>query len=886
MNGYGYVNSHRNGFVTGGESENDRRSPGRDRGRSQGDFSTLFSEESSLPDPTALRRFEVDEEAHAGELNSLVDRCEPRDMRELVRLYQDNRWNPRENELSLTRAEEHGTLKKLMCVFQFPFERYPAMADRMWRLAKHWIKGHSNQKEQMSRERLGLSEDHPSPEASVLANFLRVKGQASVNLMTEIVDEMAVFTSQPGQSVSMQKDLEPIVVTRTLGGKIQRSNLGPVYLNKEVSPGDIQGGGVIFDRKMQILSLEGDSYKTIPELKDAGKLELNSKERREEFMRYGDYLSTSPLYPNMVKEDEAERAMIPRGTVYYAFVLPGGERMTQGGFVYLDKDYKLLAVNALDWKSRRRTACFFSEAGPIDAHTTELMRQRVFEFPLVLEDTEEEMMSCCWIGSNEKLGNGSGNVQPKIVRKGGFAFFFNDPKKNCFFEMKGFGVVVDRGSLHTLWGRTAMNVSLLPPGRTGEEIQSSVAHARWSGVGPQHRTVPVSISRIAVPGVLHPLVLHALAESTSDDLLRTDAAKAIAFAGYKRSYPYVATQLCAQAVALCSLLWFARMCRAVRTGGNADWSFLDGPVYHHLAYLGLGLRVCINLVTSIKRLITYRQWHWTRFFFSKGRILCLVCMLCEWPMLYDLAPRAGRKERHWHPHHLTLKLIAFHGAATWVRVLWILSGLEALNLGTRILPIGKTLMHIFSFLFIMVFFFGAAFTVAYSLTTLRMSEIWISTYQMAFAGEYDDSFLSLDEHHGGEWAFRFGIYCFFGILIMVALNNIFIGIMSNTFDHYEEKAIRLFVRQRATFALDYCMLAGLADQESYLWFCSDATADREKKMKDFSLRNCISGNIGHRLDEVVKQLAEMEGKVNSVYQDVHNGRFHSKSSLSSGFFGF
>merc|ERR1712113_1281131 len=123
----------------------------------------------------------------------------------------------------------------------------------------------------------------------------------------------------------------------------------------------------------------------------------------------------------------------------------------------------------------------------------------------------------------------------------------------------------------------------------------------------------------------------------------------------------------------------------------------------------------------------------------------------------------------------------------------------------------------------MFFFFGAASTVGYCLTNDSMSKLFLQTYQMAFAGEYNEEmfFNAGDDTRGVDWGSRFLIYCVAGIVIMVALNNIFIGIMSNKFDYFEERCISLFVRHRARMALDYSLLGGYTNRSDHLWFSTE-----------------------------------------------------------------
>merc|ERR1712038_1714772 len=59
---------------------------------------------------------------------------------------------------------------------------------------------------------------------------------------------------------------------------------------------------------------------------------------------------------------------------------------------------------------------------------------------------------------------------------------------------------------------------------------------------------------------------------------------------------------------------------------------------------------------------------------------------------------------------------------------------------------------------------------------------------------------------------------------MVACNNIFIGVMSSTFNQFEEKAPYIFVQNRARIAFEYLLLRGICGLEignadDYLWIC-------------------------------------------------------------------
>merc|ERR1740121_2154251 len=152
---------------------------------------------------------------------------------------------------------------------------------------------------------------------------------------------------------------------------------------------------------------------------------------------------------------------------------------------------------------------------------------------------------------------------------------------------------------------------------------------------------------------------------------------------------------------------------------------------------------------------------------------------------------------------------------------------------------------------------------------------------MAFAGDYTEKMYfnakwndevgeNLIDDSGWKFFLRFVIYCLFGVLLMVALNNIFIGIMSNTYDHFQERAGRLVVRQRAIMALDYALLTGRFDSSKMLWACIGKRGtdddDLGDRLQDVSLRSNLSD-----------MSAKLEGKVGQVISilDTMNEKKHS-----------
>jgi len=223
-------------------------------------------------------------------------------------------------------------------------------------------------------------------------------------------------------------------------------------------------------------------------------------------------------------------------------------------------------------------------------------------------------------------------------------------------------------------------------------------------------------------------------------------------------------------------------------------------------------------------------------------------------------------------------LIAVLGAILWIRVLGVLSGLEVMSLGTRILPIAETLGEMSSFLFVMLFFFMAAFTVAYAMVDDSAMVLLQDTYQMAFAGQYqrsmffpeilhDDHFDVMTREEIFEWVFRFFVYCCFGILIMVALNNIFIGMMGNTYDSHEQHAWSLFVRHRAIWALDVQLLTHSFDTDKYLWIVQPSK-DKDSE-EDLSLHGKIEQvheDVNHRLKRIEEVVRNVDAGVLDIKQ--------------------
>lgn len=799
-------------------------------------------------------------------------------LQDLAKMYK-NGWRPRDDEVAFRIAEEVGTLRKLLCVFQLPLDRFPDCAERVGQDAKVWVQ---QVKEDLQGLDLVLSPKHPTPEASLLANFLLVQGDAAERLMNDIVEEMVVFTHNVGEMRELRTmggdGLKPISAERTFP-----EELGAMYLIREAAREDILKRDFRFDCDRLILSFDGDSYKRNKKL--AYLQDEDIATQRKAYMRFG-FLPTSELYPISLQGKMRQAALIPKKAAHFAFVLPSPvlSQLDHGGFLYVDEDYNLLAINSISFQPQRTAFCF-KRAERMEEETSEFLRERAFEIHKSLDDIlSTGAIACAWVGSSEE-------VPGLHTPTGGFAYFFNDPEDNCFFEIQGAAQVVSRGSLAWFFGgETEMNVEEFSPDTPGNKIEDAIARTlNWDFMSVLRSTkptsTPIKISRIVFPGVLHPLVLFGLAYAAKDNVLKTKAAKAIAYAGYRKARGYTISRLLAEAINTMCILWFACLCRDLENtpGGWINVIPLDRHSQHIIAFVAIVLMWIANVLVCIKMFLAYRRWHWTIYFFQR-RFENIACLIMEIPLIIVMvpkgflgAPHLHRCEENWLFPQVR-PLIAALGAIIWMKVLGMLSGLEFMNLGNRIIPIRKTLGEISSFIFVMLFFLGAALTVSYAMTNQLLSSLILNTYGLAFAGNYNPLLFFAEDPENYQadsimefgkrdfaWVVRFFVYCFFGILIMVGLNNIFIGIMSNTYDHNQERASRLFVRQRAFVALDYALLMGSTDNASNLWFCSSAgRGDGEDAVEDDNQNSSMRSRIDALSQRLDTKLEKLDTKIEEV----------------------
>jgi len=351
--------------------------------------------------------------------------------------------------------------------------------------------------------------------------------------------------------------------------------------------------------------------------------------------------------------------------------------------------------------------------------------------------------------------------------------------------------------------------------------------------------------------------------------LDTTVLKAIAWLGYSRARYYLTLQLVLQSLCVLSYLWYGRFIRKaskVESGDLFHLSFLDGAWAHLTAF---SVVACTWMLRAMVLLSELRgNWRWGLQFFSFGKIIKCLWQLLESLVILSMFPASllpfisEAVIRNDTTRALMRLALAFFQAMCWIQVLHLLCGLETCNIGVRILAIYKTFDEIWSFLLVMVFFLGSALTVSYIITDTPISLLILEIYNLGFAGEYNqDAFMDDDEidklSPSGIWALRFFVYSLFGIVIMVSLNNIFIGILSQTYEKQRNLAAQLLVRERARVALEWSYLEpwllpfkGAVRNDQFLWICA---AEAEDDDDDSSTRKMLQ-QTNHKLVDLEEKV--------------------------------
>lgn len=342
---------------------------------------------------------------------------------------------------------------------------------------------------------------------------------------------------------------------------------------------------------------------------------------------------------------------------------------------------------------------------------------------------------------------------------------------------------------------------------------------------------PVRIGRMTIPGLLHPIVLHSLCFAPNEDVLETTVAKVIAWVVYNEALRYVVFEFVESLMNMGAIIWFVRYCRK-ESGVETNWHFLDGRKVHILSFALMSIVLILRVLVEMIRLSVSIKMKIITDYMSAGRVAQYLQLVLQGGVCYWANPSMDIE-----PHVQNLRMaLALLGAHVSMSFLDTLMGVELWDLGMTILPIFGALKQVAPFLSAMFFFAGGAYMFIYSLSGQPMSKIMVHTYQMSFnLNDYEEKMV-VDKHaETGVWILMIAGYAFFGIVITVALNNIFIGIMGNAYDDQHEKAKQLFVRKRLLTGLHWQLLKHglpncLVKPPNYtdcIWYCEPAKSEEE-----------------------------------------------------------
>jgi len=244
------------------------------------------------------------------------------------------------------------------------------------------------------------------------------------------------------------------------------------------------------------------------------------------------------------------------------------------------------------------------------------------------------------------------------------------------------------------------------------------------------------------------------------------------------------------------------------------------------------------------------------------RILCTLSLLPILAAEFDVPP--------------LLALVCF---LRWLKLLYTLNGF--MRFGPRILPIIATFRSSVSFC-VVIFFFVVAFS--HSGWALYVCEPIQQVYRLSLLGEYDLRHMVAENnvlHH--LWF----IACAF--LMPVALLNVFIGVMTESYDRHQDQCHTTFLQHRANLNVRYFLQSSFAQEagqkkkdeptnarkiqqitfeRSYLWVChagkdaDDFTAALEGRM------SMVKRHAEERTDRCLKSVDGMSGDVRRICKEL------------------
>lgn len=528
--------------------------------------------------------------------------------------------------------------------------------------------------------------------------------------------------------------------------------------------------------------------------------------------------------------------LIPRKSDKFCWAYPCSE-LPRGGYLYLASNgdtSKPLSINTVS-RTAGHHALVFGEPKFLNQEAADLIEDELHGLP---EDDP------CSLGRRHirPLDSDCGVVKVAWVMKvhgvelnhnlGGFAYVFSDPAMNRIFPLEAVGEVLRMANLS--WDVNAHALEMQP---SGAEIERSIAPPG------EYQAAPVAIMRITAPDVLHPLMLHALAFTPREDVLRTDVAKAISYAAFSRAWPMYMQQFIFDLVSALVLNYISWEVNDLTEKGEGYWSLEWRNAW---AMTLIATALLKNVYDEVRKFIGYWKCKWMREYMSMNTFKNLGSMAAVAALLVLLALPNPPEDQGY-----LRTLLAAAGFFKWVKIVSHCRVIQTHRLGQKLLPIYYTLREGLSFLVVMMFFIMAACHAFYSLYPERGTSwtyLFSMTYNFGFLGSFDpDNLLSQSANDGtNSWAWvQHLTFAIAAMLVMVMLTNIYIGVMGNAYNHYHGKARELFVRARASICLDislqynntwkamFCDKNGsqLQDDESslrdkkpmfrdeYLWFC-------------------------------------------------------------------
>eukprot|EP00667_Euglena_gracilis_P002212 EG_transcript_2211 len=170
--------------------------------------------------------------------------------------------------------------------------------------------------------------------------------------------------------------------------------------------------------------LQGNGVRTEGRLSDISRLTLSDAERRHKHIPFG-AVEYAFLYP--LADLTAKKELDAFGP--YSFLLPTVAALRTGAFVYLDKDSKVIRINALI-EDDSSASGFFVFQGPfkLPESATATLEEKEMGHPVSFKSLKfYNALKFCWLRPEQ--------LKEVDVPHGGFVYLFTNPACNCYFRL-------------------------------------------------------------------------------------------------------------------------------------------------------------------------------------------------------------------------------------------------------------------------------------------------------------------------------------------------------------------------------------------------------------------------------------------------------------------